>query len=72
MISDDLKHDIDSVIGKPYTPKIIAFLTENGILNDRNKPFSASSIRMIVLQKKSNKFVELYIQKCVDHWAKKQ
>ncbi|MGQ2982090.1 hypothetical protein [Flavobacterium sp.] len=48
MITATIKKKIIALCGAHYSKKIIAYLTENGVLNEKGEPFSASSIQNIV------------------------
>lgn len=65
MITDIQKCKIIEVIGKQYSPKIIAHLIKMKIFNSDGHNYSKSSIQKIVSGKQPNDIVELEIAKLV-------
>ena len=63
MIQEAQKQIIIETFGPVYTPPLIDRLTKNKIYNSKGRPFSQSSIRMIVCGNKPNIAIEKEIMK---------
>lgn len=61
MIAKPVKKTITAALGKQYSPKIIAHLTEKGILNENGAAYGADSIQKIVRGERENLTVETEI-----------
>lgn len=66
MFSEKEQKRTIEVLGKHYSNSVIEYLQTKKILNAKGKPFSQSSIRLVVNRVTENKMLELEILKLVD------
>ncbi|MFH7013109.1 hypothetical protein ACHRV5_14675 [Flavobacterium sp. FlaQc-52] len=70
MISKKEKRLLIEVLGRQYTPKIMPYLQNVGIKNEKGKQFSVDSIRMITNGFRENEKVELAIMQLINKTVK--
>lgn len=71
MINCNQKNTIILVLGKQYSPKIIAHLNQKKLFNSNGDPYSSASIQKIVSGIQKNDIVELEIVSLVNATKKR-